>query len=108
MSKEEYYLKGMDLFTEDRLEEAVDAFDEALKEDADYGDALHAAAMCCYHNQDLERALQYGLRYRDVEPDNPLAYTSFVHVSTTRRVGSGEAEEMGAKAQAAALKQARS
>lgn len=107
MSKEEYYLKGMDLFTEDRLEEAVDAFDEALKEDADYGDALHAAAMCCYHNQDLERALQYGLRYRDVEPDNPLAYTSlsmFYHAKGWIR----EAEEMGAKAQAAALKQARS
>ena len=76
MSKEDHYLKGMDLFADDRMDEAVSAFDRALEEDANYGDALHAAAMCCYHNKDLDRALNYGLRYRDVEPDNPLAYTS--------------------------------
>ena len=107
MSKEDHYLKGMDLFADDRMDEAVAAFDQALEEDAQYGDALHAAAMCCYHNKDLERALKYGLRYRDVEPDNPLAYTSlsmFYHAKGWIQ----EAEDMGAKAQAAALKQAQS
>ncbi len=107
MSKEDYYLKGMDLFAGDHMDEAVAAFDRALEEDANYGDALHAAAMCCYHAKDLDRALKYGLRYRDVEPDNPLAYTSlsmFYHAKGWIQ----EAEDMGAKAQAAALKQAES
>ncbi len=107
MPKEDYYFKGMDLFADDRMDEAVAAFDRALEEDANYGDALHAAAMCCYHNKDPDRALKYGLRYRDVEPDNPLAYTSlsmFYHAKGWIQ----EAEDMGAKAQAAALKQAQS
>ena len=89
------------------MDEAVAAFDQALEEDAEYGDALHAAAMCCYHNKDLEKALHYGLRYRDVEPDNPLAYTSlsmFYHA----KAGSRRRKTWAPKAQAAALKQSQS
>ena len=107
MSKEEYYFKGMDFFAEDQLDEAVEAFKKALQEDPNYGEALHAAAMCCYHRKDLEGALQYGLHFKEVEPDNPLAYTS-LSMFYQAKGWIEEAEDMGAKAQLAALKEAQS
>jgi tetratricopeptide (TPR) repeat protein len=101
MTPEEYYEKGMDEFSEDRLDEAIAEFRKALEKDSNYADAVHALAMCHFHKGDYDQAVHWGHRYRDIEPDSPLAYTSlsmFYHAKGMVP----EAEEMGAKAQEAA------
>lgn len=76
VNKEDLYFKGMEAFSEDRLEEAIRHLESALELDPTYGDALHALAMSWYHLGDLDQAVLYGERLRQAEPDNIHAYTS--------------------------------
>ncbi len=105
MSKEENYNQGMEYFGEDQLDLAIQVLEKALEEDAEYGDDLHAAAMCCYHNKDLDKAIDYGTRFKDVEPDNPLAYTG-LSMFFQAKGWIERAEEMGGKAQAVGFEEA--
>ncbi|MFQ5928677.1 MAG: tetratricopeptide repeat protein [Acidobacteriota bacterium] len=99
MSEEEHYLKGMEYFAEDQLEQAIEELNKAIDLDANYGDALHALAMCYYHQGNFDQALKYGQQFRDVEPSNPLAYTSLSMFYNAKGMIE-EAEEMGAKGRA--------
>jgi tetratricopeptide (TPR) repeat protein len=76
MSKEAHYNQGMELFAQDKLDEAVAAYQRALQEDPDYVDALHALAMTYAHQEKLDEAIQVGKRLIEVAPDDELAYTS--------------------------------
>ena len=97
MSKEQHYEKGMDYFANDRLDLAVEELKKAVMLDSEYGDALHALAMCYYHREDFDSALQYGKKFRDVEPSNPLAYTSLSMFYNAQGMIQ-QAEAMGAEA----------
>lgn len=97
MSKEQHYVKGMEHFGDDRLDLAIEELKKAVMLDSKYGDALHALAMCYYHQEDIDHALEYGKQFRDVEPANPLAYTSLSMFYNAKGMIQ-QAEEMGAKA----------
>ena len=84
MSKEEHYNQGMEFFTEDRLDEAVAAYQRALEEDPNYVDALHALAMTYAHQEKLDEAIQVGKKLIEVAPDDELAYTS-LSIFTNKR-----------------------
>ena len=76
MSKEDHYNEGMELFAQDRLEEAIAAYRRALDEDPKYADALHALAMTYAHQEKLDEAIELGKKLIEVAPDDELAYTS--------------------------------
>ena len=76
MMKEEHYNQGMELFAEDRLEEAIAAYERALQEDPKYADALHALAMTYAHQERLDEAIEIGKRLIEAAPEDELAYTS--------------------------------
>ena len=97
MSKEGHYHKGMEFFSEDQLDLAIGEFGTALEEDPQYGDALHAVAMCYYHQGDLERAIEFGERLRTAEPENVHAYTSLSMFYNAKGF-IAKAEEMGEQA----------
>ncbi len=97
MSSEEHYKKGMEHFAEDQLELAIEELNKAVESDPQFGDALHALTMCYYHHKDLDQALKYGKQLQDLEPSNPLAYTSLSMIYNAKGMIQ-EAEEMGAKA----------
>jgi len=97
MSKEEHYLKGMELFSEDRLDDAAAELDKALAIDPSYPDALHALAMTHYHRGDLDQAVEFGERLRRVDPGNIHAYTSLSMFYNAKGF-IAKAEEMGAEA----------
>ena len=99
--KQTLYLKGMDQFVEDDLDRAIETLGRALEIDSQYGDALHALAMCYYHKKDFASAVRIGEKFREVEPDNPLAYTSLSMFYNARGM-IAKAEEMGARAGAKA------
>ena len=97
MTKEEYYEQGIDLFAEDKLEEAIDAYRSALEEDPNYADALHALAMAYANQERLDEAIEVGKKLVEVEPENELAYTS-LSIFYQRKGMIAEAEQIGAKA----------
>ena len=100
MSKEEHYEKGMDYFAEDQLESAIEELGRAVDLYPEYGDVLHDLAMCYYHQKNYDQALEFGKRFRDVETDNPLAYTALSMFYVAKGMIE-EAEEMGEKARTA-------
>jgi tetratricopeptide (TPR) repeat protein len=76
VSKEDFYNRGMELFAESRLDEAIAAYLDALEEDPSYADALHALAMTYSHQEKFDQAIEIGKRLIEASPDDELAYTS--------------------------------
>ncbi len=97
MSKEDHYNVGMEFFAQDRLDEAVEAYEQALKEDPNYADALHALAMTLANKGDLDRAIELGKRLVDLLPEDELAHTS-LSIFYQQKGMIAEAEHIGAKA----------
>ncbi len=104
MLASEHYEKGMDHFSEDRLDEAIAEFRQAVEQEPQYADALHALAMCHYHQGDYDHAVEWGERYREADPDSPLPYTSLSMFYQAKGM-IAKAEEMGALAQEAARRE---
>lgn len=97
VTKEAYYNQGMELFLEDRLDEAVAAYQKALQLDPRYADALHALAMAHANQNRLDEAIELGRKLIEVSPDDELAYTS-LSIFYQRKGMIAEAEEIAAKA----------
>jgi tetratricopeptide (TPR) repeat protein len=97
VTKEDYYQQGMDFFAEDKLEEAIKAYERALEEDPNYADALHALAMAYANKDQLDEAIELGNRLINVDPDDELAYTS-LSIFYQRKGMIAEAEHIAAKA----------
>lgn len=105
MSGEEHYEKGMELFAEDKIDAAIEELTKAVEADPKFGDALHALAMCYYHQGDCDNAIKYGEQLKEVVPSNILAFTS-LSMFYQKKGMIEKAEEMGAQAKVAGFKQA--
>ncbi|MGH7830771.1 MAG: tetratricopeptide repeat protein [Candidatus Binatia bacterium] len=97
MTKEDYYNQGMELFAEDKIEDAVAAYRKSLEEDPNYADALHALAMAYAHQDRLDEAIEVGKRLVAAAPEDELAHTS-LSIFYQRKGMIAEAEQIGAKA----------
>ena len=97
MTKEEHYNEGMELFAQNRLEEAVAAYGRALGEDPNYVDALHALAMTYAHQEKLDQAIEVAKRLIEAAPEDELAYTS-LSIFYQQKGMIAEAEQIAAKA----------
>lgn len=97
MSKEDFYNQGMELFAQDKLDEAIGAYLRALEEDPNFADALHALAMTYAHQEKLDQAIEVGRRLVDTAPDDELAYTS-LSIFYQKKGLIAEAEAIAAKA----------
>ena len=104
MSREEHYEKGMELFAEDQIDEAIEELTKAVEEDPQYADALHALAMSYYHKGDYDSAIKYGEQLKEVDP-SVLTYTS-LSMAYQKKGMIEKAEEMGGKAKVAGFKEA--
>ena len=97
MNKEDHYNEGMELFTEDKLDEAIAAYERALQEDPNYVDALHALAMTYAHQEKLDKAIEVGKKLVEIAPDDELAYTS-LSIFYQQKGMIAEAEHVAAQA----------
>jgi tetratricopeptide (TPR) repeat protein len=97
VNKEELYNQGMELFAQDKLDEAIAAYQRALEEDANYADALHALAMTYAQLGRLDDAIAAGKRLIEAAPDDELAYTS-LSIFYQQKGMIAEAEQVGARA----------
>ena len=97
MSADEHYQKGMAHFIDDRLDDAVEELTKAVEADASHGESLQALAMSHFHLKNLEKAVEYGERFRDLQPEDAMAYTSLsMFYQAQGRIQ--DAEDMGALA----------
>jgi len=97
VSKEERYNEGMEFFAQDKLDEAVAAYQKALEEDPNYVDALLALAMTYGHQEKLDEAIEAAKRLIQIAPDNELAHTS-LSIFYQRKGMIAEAEHVAAQA----------
>lgn len=97
MTKEDYYNQGIEFFSQDKLDESIEALEKALQEDPSYSDALHALAMAYANKGELDEAIEVGKRLIEVTPEDELAYTS-LSIFYQRKGMIAEAEQIGAKA----------
>ena len=97
MTKEQYYAEGMELFAQDKTDEAIAAYQKALAQDPNYADALHALAMVYASVEKLDEAIEVGQRLIKANPEDELAHTS-LSIFYQRKGMIAEAEKIGAKA----------
>jgi tetratricopeptide (TPR) repeat protein len=87
----------MELFAEDKFDEAVAAYLRALEDDPNYADALHALAMTYAHQEKFDQAIEIGKRLIEAAPEDELAYTS-LSIFYQQKGLIAEAEAIAAKA----------
>lgn len=97
MNKEDLYNRGMELFAQNKLTDAIAAYRSALQEDPNYADALHALAMTYAHSERIDEAIEVGKRLIEVTPDDELAYTS-LSIFYQQKGMIAEAEHVAAQA----------
>jgi tetratricopeptide (TPR) repeat protein len=95
--KEELYDEAVDLFAEDRFDEAIELYKKALEIDPRYGDALHGLALCYQAKGDLDSAIEVTKRYIEQEPEDILAFTN-LSMFYQKKGMIKEAEAAGAEA----------
>ncbi|MBI2988172.1 MAG: tetratricopeptide repeat protein [Deltaproteobacteria bacterium] len=97
MTKEDYYNQGMEFFIEDKLDEAIQAYQNALQVDPNYADARHALAMAYANQNRLDQAIEVAKKLIEISPDDELAYAS-LSIFYQRKGMIAEAESIAAKA----------
>jgi Flp pilus assembly protein TadD len=71
-----HYKAGIDHFAHGRTEEAIAAYRKAIELSPELATAWNGLAMALAKQGDLDAAIEAGLRYVELDPDEPLAHTS--------------------------------
>ena len=74
--KEELYDEAVDLFADDKFDEAIELYRQALEQDPKFGDAAHGLALCYKAKGDLDAAIDATRKYIESEPEDILAFTN--------------------------------
>jgi tetratricopeptide (TPR) repeat protein len=74
--KEELCDEAVDLFADDKFDDAIDLYKKALEMDPKYGDAAHGLALCYKAKGDLDAAIAATNAYVKNEPEDILAFTN--------------------------------
>ena len=82
----EHYKRGHQLYGQNRFDEAIAAYREALAVQPDWSDCLQALGMSQMHKGELEAALATMLRATELTPEDPFAFTnlSMIYVRMQR------------------------
>jgi|SRR6185312_4449080 len=95
--KEELYDQAVDLYADDKLDEAIAVYNQALEVDPKFTDAVHGLAMCYQAKGDLDTAIALTQRYIEQEPEDILAFTN-LSMFFQKKGMIKEAEAAGAEA----------
>ena len=71
----QHYRRGIEHFAGGRIEEAIDAYREALTADENLSLAWNGLAMALAKGGALDAAIEAARHYVELEPDEPLAHT---------------------------------
>lgn len=100
------YKNAFDHFVNNRLEEAIRGYREALEADPGLAIAWNGLAMALDRQGDLDAAIEAARRLVELEPDEPLSHTSLSMIYM-RKGMVPEAEQEKAIAMQLQMKQSR-
>lgn len=101
---EDHYYAALDLMAEGNLEKAVAVYEESLKTDPTFTEAMHGLARALQDLQRYDDAIAVAQRIAEIDPDDVLAHTS-LSVLYQKKGMIAEAEAEGAKARVLGWKQ---
>jgi tetratricopeptide (TPR) repeat protein len=76
MTKEEYFEQAVNAFGDEKLDESIEFYQNALALDANYQDALHGLGMALFNRGRLDEAIAVAKKLIEIDPDDILAHTS--------------------------------
>jgi tetratricopeptide (TPR) repeat protein len=76
MTKEEFFEQAVNAFGDDKLDEAIENYKQALQIDPNYQDALHGLGMALFNSGRVDDAIATAKRLIEIDPDDILAHTS--------------------------------
>jgi tetratricopeptide (TPR) repeat protein len=76
MTKEEYFERAVNAFGEDKLDESIEAYKQALSLDPNYQDALHGLGMAYFNHGRIDDAITTAKKLLEIDQDDILAHTS--------------------------------
>jgi tetratricopeptide (TPR) repeat protein len=95
--KEKLYDDAVDCYADDKYDEAIALYKQALELDPDFGDAIHGLTMCYQAKGDLDAAIELTKRYIEQNPEDILAFTN-LSMFYQKKGMVPEAEAAGAEA----------
>jgi tetratricopeptide (TPR) repeat protein len=95
--KEELYDQAIDLFADDKFDEAIAMYERALEIDPKFTDAVHGLAMCYQAKGDTDSAIEVTKRHIAADPEDILAFTN-LSMFYQKKGMIAEAETAGAEA----------
>jgi tetratricopeptide (TPR) repeat protein len=95
--KEELYDEAVDLYADQKYDEAIEVYNRALEIDPKFTDAVHGLVMCYQAKGDLDTAIELTKRYIEQEPEDILAFTNLSMLYQKKGMIK-EAEAAGAEA----------
>jgi tetratricopeptide (TPR) repeat protein len=76
MTKEEYFEEAVNAFGDEKLDEAIEAYNKALGLDPNYQDALHGLGMALFNRGRIDDAIATAKKLIEIDQDDILAHTS--------------------------------
>jgi tetratricopeptide (TPR) repeat protein len=101
---EDHYYAALDLMADGQLEKAVAAYQESIKADPTFTEAMHGLARALQDLQRYDDAIEVANKIAQIDPDDVLAHTS-LSVLYQKKGMIAEAEAEGAKARVLGWKQ---
>src|SRR6266436_1275464 len=95
--KEELYDEAIDAYADEKFDDAIALYKQALEVDPKYADAIHGMIMCYQAKGDLDTAIELTKKYIAQEPDDILAHTN-LSMFYQKKGMVPEAETAGAEA----------
>jgi len=94
---EELYDEAVDLYADEKYDEAIVAYRKALEVDPKFTDAVHGMAMCYQAKGDLDTAIEVTKKHIAQDPEDILAFTN-LSMFYQKKGMIQEAETAGAEA----------
>ena len=94
---EELYDQAVDAYADEKFDEAIALYQQAIEIDSGYSDAIHGLIMCHQAKGDLDAAIELTKRYIEKQPEDILAFTN-LSMFYQKKGMIKEAEEAGAEA----------
>ena len=76
MTKEEIFEQAVEAFGEDKLDESIKLYREALEIDPNYQDVLHGLGMALHNAGRFDEAIDVAKRLIAIDNEDVLAHTS--------------------------------
>lgn len=95
--KEKLYDDAVDCYADDKYDEAIALYKQALELDPDFDDAIHGLTMCYQAKGEMDAAIELTKRYIEKNPEDILAFTN-LSMFYQKKGMVPEAEAAGAEA----------